>query len=496
MKTLKNLHKSMFYTALVALTSICFTIDSALALGDSNEVWISARTNAAGTGFIWGSGAITNPFYGDVSAVINALQTNTTIHLLPGIHYTSAGLTLKAGHRLLGAGIDTTIIRRNTYVGFNSDGVYSAADGAEVCDLTVDASGSSTNIYVNGGVVLDGNNSAIRRVKVINCSGDLANATEAIALAVGSSGGVGCEIIDCIATNFQADYTDGVGLSGQGIIKNNRVYDCLNGYLTSFSENGVFVNNLADRTGNGFYTDTGWETNLTIIGNTFRNVVNGINITKSGGHGWMVIGLSIKDNTIEIDRSVASNQWTLAINLWNQETSWVPWKRISIMGNTLHYFNTFDNSTTFPSSGCAVNLGASLITNFQNILITGNSIDRSFRLQGAPAWWAENMDLAGVPTHLSTIGSGSPGSVTLASTDGTVFVTSTGTTTIVLPQCAAWNGAGAPGHEVTIINNKSTGNIAVTPSGTDTLLPTNSVTILPKQSAKFICDGISTWAGE
>ena len=181
MKQFKHTSKFYIYTLVAGLAGFCTAVPSAYGIGDTNEVWVSARTNALRTGTILGTGAITNPYYGDFDGIINSLSTNTTIHLLPGIHYTggyeSAGgdVNLKAGQRIIGAGIDTTIVRRYVPIhpdtGQNLGEFYTSNDGVEISDLTVDASGSTTNYYKNDGIILIGNNCSVRRVKVIGCSG-------------------------------------------------------------------------------------------------------------------------------------------------------------------------------------------------------------------------------------------------------------------------------------------------------------------------------------
>src|ERR1044071_1121022 len=104
----------------VVISSLCsFFPIAALAVGDTNEVWVSARTNALGSGSVWGTGAITNPFYGDFNEIMNGLPKNTIIHLLPGIHYTTGYIgaggdfLLKAYQKIIGAGIDVTIVKRD-----------------------------------------------------------------------------------------------------------------------------------------------------------------------------------------------------------------------------------------------------------------------------------------------------------------------------------------------------------------------------------------------
>jgi hypothetical protein len=494
MRRFKDTGTLAICSALIGLTALCVTARRAYALGDANEVWVSARTNAAGQGWMLGTGAMTDPFYGDLNKIVRSLTTNTTIHLLPGTHYNSNDLVLAAGQRVLGAGIDITTVRRIV----NKSGYmfFTRRPGVEICDLTVDAGGNSSNKWANHGVCLEAGNSAVRRVKVLNVSGNYAGKHEAWAISVGAAGDkIGCVVSDCIATNFQGDYNDGICLAGRGMVEDNYVFGSNQGaYGSYWTENAVFTHNLAESCGNGFYTDTGWETNLTIAGNTFKNVTNGIWISKARTNGFVVVGLTIKDNTIELSPNVG--KWAWAINLENNEKTHVPWQRISVIGNTLHYFN----DVNINSKGVVDVGGTVLLTNIVSVLVANNFIDSTFVISGIKPTFANNMGLDGVPLGVRVIATGSPGRVALASITYTVFITSATTTNVVLAKCdyAANNGFVAPnaGNEVILVNEKAVGNVIVTPSRGDTLLPTSSCTIAAGHSAKFICDGTSTWAKE
>jgi hypothetical protein len=494
MRRFKGTGKLTIQSTIIGFMALCMTVHTAYAIGDTNEVWVSARTNAAGQGWMLGSGAITNPFYGDLNKIISSLTTNTTIHLLPGTHYNSNDLVLAAGQRVLGAGIDITTVKRVV----NKAGImfHTVEPGVEVADLTVDAGGNLSNTWANLGLVFSADSCAVRRVKVLNVSGNMSGFHEAWAISIGAVGDeVGCVVSDCIATNFQGNYDDGIGLAGRGIIENNYVFGSnIGAYNSFYSQDAVFTHNIAENCNTGFYTDTGWETNLTIVGNTFRNVTNGINIDKAPNSGYTVVGLAIKDNNIELSPIVGD--WASAINLASEETTYVPWQRISIVGNAMHYFNNVNVNTR----GAVRAGGSYVLTNFVDVLVADNSIDRSFVIDGMTPTFVNNMGLDGAPLGASSITTGSPGSVLLTSVASSVFVTSTTTTNVVLPKCryAANNGFVAPnsGNEVIMVNEKASGSVIVTPSSGDTLLPASSYTITAGSTARFICDGSSTWIKE
>lgn len=127
---------------------------------DANEVWVSARTNALGTGFVAGSGTVSDPFYGDFDVVMRSIGPRTTVHLLPGVHYTKGvgywptnEVFLKPYQRLVGAGMDTTTVRRDTnfYYGSGETVLVSWNDGVELSDMTVDANADGSEpLYQNG----------------------------------------------------------------------------------------------------------------------------------------------------------------------------------------------------------------------------------------------------------------------------------------------------------------------------------------------------------
>src|SRR5262245_4600813 len=103
---------------LIALALIGFDGARARALiGHSNEVWVSANV----TGSVAGSGTLADPYTGpNWDSIMESFLSveGLTIHLLPGTHYT-AGVyyddqpyRLQKNQKLIGAGVDVTIIKR------------------------------------------------------------------------------------------------------------------------------------------------------------------------------------------------------------------------------------------------------------------------------------------------------------------------------------------------------------------------------------------------
>ncbi len=125
----------------------------AFAAGDNNELRVSARTNALGTGTVHGSGAIQDPFWGDLDSIITSIPPSSTIHLLPGVHCTKGILNLRANQKVKGAGMDVTIVRQDNRFNKTTDGALlnSYDDGVEISDLTLDCAMTGNEPYRKGG---------------------------------------------------------------------------------------------------------------------------------------------------------------------------------------------------------------------------------------------------------------------------------------------------------------------------------------------------------
>lgn len=82
----------------------------------SNEFWVSTNVNTAN------SGTLDNPYDGSTQpkfdAVLANLPTNSTLHILAGTYHTlgttyynNGGGSLQTGQKILGSGIDNTILQ-------------------------------------------------------------------------------------------------------------------------------------------------------------------------------------------------------------------------------------------------------------------------------------------------------------------------------------------------------------------------------------------------
>src|SRR5258708_632674 len=151
------------------LLGLLLSATDARAVVTTKEYWID--DDGVGTF----DGSLANPFDGSTQAKFDSIMSqlttnkNITIHLLPGT-YRTAGVQpggyvawqLDTGTRLVGAGIDVTIIKLQDNPAINSQTVVSkyGSGEVEVRDMTVDCNGStSTNQWAHG-VGLYGDRSA------------------------------------------------------------------------------------------------------------------------------------------------------------------------------------------------------------------------------------------------------------------------------------------------------------------------------------------------
>ena len=254
-------------------------------------------------------------------------------------------------------------------------------------------------------------------------------------------------------------------------------------YQANGTRDALFQNNTCAGGVSGFYTDTFSETNLTIADNLFRNVVYGVLIIK--GAKWNVDGVAIKNNVIEIN----TNRAEAAIFIRNDDkTGTVTYQNVSVSSNTLCYYNQVEVNRRVGAS--AVEAGAAADTNFRNLRIVGNIIDRSFAfsLNATGICLEGNIDPEGVPLDARLVGAGSAGTVQLNPVDGFVCVRTTDTTNLTLPPAR-----GYPGKEVTVVHEKETGILTISPLPGERMTPLNPTILSSNATVRFISDGSNHW---
>lgn len=275
--------------------------------GNGSEIFGAIRSDNQA-----GSGSKSDPF--DLSTVAKfdammvGLPANYTVNLGPGTYLTNgwsdyvtggAGYTLKAGQRIIGAGMDNTIIKLNPSGPWFEPGVYtngtnifvSYSDNVTISDLTCDANWSNLKKLDGtawpvsskvGSIFLNGSHCSVSRVKAIHGYGNLAGGKEGFDILIGDAGAgaiTDCLIEDCVVDSFLGDYGQGIGIApnqqayptGMGsIIRGCRVNAHLGTSAYVASGYGVILEgNTAMGCTRGFYMDTGNVEGLIIRGNLF-----------------------------------------------------------------------------------------------------------------------------------------------------------------------------------------------------------------------------------
>src|SRR5262249_15464136 len=147
--------------ALVAAISGALGLNATAQTQFTNEVWISTNATGKFYGVNGASGTLSSPL--DGSSQVNfddnmmSLPPNCTVHILAGTYLTAgaAQWELQSGQKILGSGIDVTILKAST----GGDGVTVLGNGVfavtnvEISDLTCDANSPGGGITRNGIII-------------------------------------------------------------------------------------------------------------------------------------------------------------------------------------------------------------------------------------------------------------------------------------------------------------------------------------------------------
>jgi hypothetical protein len=267
------------------------------ATGIDNVYWVSTNTDSDNLG------TLDNPFICNTQTSfdyrMNNLPANSTIHILAGTYQTLGDNDwfIKSGQKILGSGIDVTIIQLVTNAPSGSF-VMGSPPGTNivVSDLTIAGANTSTLSY--SGLCLSGTKLTVSRVKAINLAFfDKSVNSEAWGIGMVSCGygstiqSEGNIIEDCEVSHFQG----GSGISAiffngsptnsiSGIMRGNRVYLSTSVPLGYFAFNGAWTHNwlVEDNYVHGgsvgFYGDTGSYLNVVVAHNLFENCYYGIEL--------------------------------------------------------------------------------------------------------------------------------------------------------------------------------------------------------------------------
>jgi hypothetical protein len=376
----------------------------------AGEFWIS--TNPASRNL----GTLDNPFVcvtqPQFDRTMSNLPPNCTIHILAGTyptHGSPTGYSLKTGQKVMGLGIDVTILKLapntpdNTCV-IGSIGGYFGTN-MEISDLTCDGNYQNQNgaAVTYCGATLFGTHNTIRRVKVVNLAKYGGN-SEAWGIVLNENNigdSTGNIIEDCEVTEFQGG-KPGQGISAfslngypnnpiSGIVRNNRVLLRPDGYHpeVAFNNNDVhdcvYQSNYVDGATFGFYGDTGGSTNVSVVRNTFKNVIEGVSLFNVYRQK-----MTFSQNKILLATNSVSSE--IAFNIQGTRVT-----NLSVIENRV----SWDNAPSRGSKGYFLN-----INDVSGLLVTDNQVDETLSNQ----FWGElstsnlifknNHDLNGKPYYI------------------------------------------------------------------------------------------------
>jgi hypothetical protein len=482
---------------------------------NTNEYWISslASTNPSP------KGTFNDPFDGSSQTsfdnLLRWLPEKSTLHLLPGT-YTTDGINhnhgswnMKSGQRILGSGIDRTIIRM-TPPRQPRSAVLASKVGTdmEVADLTCDAnySGGYSTYY---GVILSGSQCAIRRVKVINLAahGDTPEAF-GVVIATADQGGhyLDADSSGNIIENCQVShYAGGTNISAicmngdsnhtiSGIIRNNRVRlpspkpddGIFDGINVSYAR-GILIESNYVEGPYGFYTDTGEITNLLVIHNTFRNFQRGVQLINFPSRA----NLTFCSNNIAFINGAGVTAFSF--NPVNETLPPGIYWNIAVLRNNVGLI-----AGTRPSSG---NLFV-YATNVNGLVVAENIVDGSFTNQIFDTCTGvsihSNLDSAGI-LQANLNQARSPPSLTRTTLNATRYAASYADQCIDVRTFAAVtirlpSAAGHPGKGFTIVReNGSTKKVTITPAGREKINGAKNLIMTSGYASRDIISDGTNW---
>ncbi len=482
------------------LAGALFAFSATAQIQYSNEFWIS--TNATGNTYPNG-GTLDSPLDGSTQTKFDqnmaSLPASSMIHILPGTYQTFGDeeWLVKTEQKIVGSGIDVTIIQLATNAPEEGDGTYVIASrgllnagvdpvtNAVVSDLTVDCNWTSANGNITrNGVGLDGTQNSVRRVKVEHTSYGTNYSSEAWGIAIDNTGlpdSIGNLIEDCEVDPISS--ADGGGMSSlsfdgggtnpvSGIIKDNKVYGpglSING---SWDYNMIIEGNYVDGGNAAVYGDTGGCTNMLITHNIFKNCMYGVFY---GGYGDRN-NITIDFNSFQITSSATP---TCVFNLWPGGLP-NPATNIVIFGNTISIYGPSPTATIVFAGQTNV---ASLIfaDNTIDPTIASNQATTSYYSPGINVHMYNNYDLYG--NYIPWLNIPELGGVPVSSL-GLNLISSSQPSTVL-------TNLGLPSNPLTVVTNNESGvTLSGTFSGNGSGLTNLSASLLAP-----VCFGTIRWNG-
>jgi hypothetical protein len=275
--------------------------------------YVSAKDSLARyqSGKINGNGTLNAPFFGDLDKILRSQPPRETLQLLDGEYFLRAVEDqtdfqvrsfecLSPGLRLLGAGRRRTTLIMHSHPAASTVMFFSAHDGIEIADLTLDVAATGNEKFVRNGFVLEGSDCRVSRVGVKRVYGRAETQGEAWAIMAGnprneagvitSRGQRNNRVEECLCEDFLGDYVNGISSCGaRGLVRGNEIImpDCSIKADGSFPKGHWCGLNLALHTdlicednsvlngSDGVYGDTGGLDGALFRRNTIRGAWNG-----------------------------------------------------------------------------------------------------------------------------------------------------------------------------------------------------------------------------
>ena len=335
-------------------------------------------------GTYYGNGSINSPYGGRFDYILaNLTSANQTIILGSGTFYTSGENSLQQGQSLVGNPKGSTLQLMNP----QSDSVTAVLDlyndGASIRNLTLECDTNQANNLTNysvRGVNLDANNCVVSGVTVRHATGWYQNTNlcpgceEVGAIEVGWAPNTYYSnnlVEGCTITNCAGDGINGIILQRGGAVQNNGIWMsntipaagmCIN----SGGYPAAFTGNYCAGGANGFYNDTGWNSNVLVQANTFvgqngAGVAMGAGGPPSGFQG--ITNLTLSGNTIAPWGITASSWGILMANALGNPS--VPIAAVNINSNKIYFSNTL-HTNYLPPNCYTLNLYAAPCTYLSN----------------------------------------------------------------------------------------------------------------------------------
>ena len=375
-------------------------------ISDNNALYLAIRKDGQ-----IGSGTYLNPYNANTQQLfdsyISGAKAGKTIYLSSGTfkthgykQRTTNGSYVKSGWKLIGQGIDKTIIKlveAKAYGGpywcFGTDYDQFAHNTTWkdfTLDCNLDGQIDKTGICI-GGIALGGNHISYNNIKVINW-GTRSLGLECFVLAAGGTNVInhdnltGAKIENCIVTNpapninietsslifcgGAEDYTN--DLSGAHINPIIRNCYCDGGSPLS-STNGVMAigknclveNNYIKNVGSAFYTDTTRLASITVRNNQFINVRVGVHFNLYDTTSTLGTGRFL-NNTIELASDIKVSDENafrfLGKNAQVQPPPPYTFSYIMVSGNKINYYNSnYSQSGTPVYMAALYNVGTGIL---------------------------------------------------------------------------------------------------------------------------------------